>query len=165
MSKTAHFRDVLAWRFDLEPKAYRPPPVSEPSLLVRFEIEPCSAPRMTRLSAFKPTPHIRRYMAFKDEIGRQVLAHLDAKYYCLSDLLGPLGLRFSVSLSPSWSEKKKRQLAGARHELSPDFDNFAKGFFDALFLKDCRVWDVRVQKRWADSSGPGIEVWRVPEWQ
>lgn len=164
MSKTAQFRDLLAWRLPLEPRSYCAPVVSVPELLVRFAIAPCPAPRMSRKDAFAPSPAVVRYNAYRNRLGEIVLSHLDAKRYCLSDLLAPIGLRFYVAGGESLSLKKRMLLAGAPKLTRPDYDNFAKGFHDALFEDDSRVWDVRVQKRWAGPDGPCVEVWRMPAW-
>lgn len=162
----ATFRDVLAWRFQTEALDYCAPVVTTPTLLVRFMIEPIGAARQTRRDVYAPSPAVIRYRAFQNALSKTVLDDLDGARYILSDLLGPVGLRFYFPIPESWSNRKKLLLAGAPQGSPPDFDNCAKAFYDSLFEKDCRVWDVRIQKFWAPPGvAPCIEVWRMPEWQ
>jgi Holliday junction resolvase RusA-like endonuclease len=161
----ATHRDVLAFRLTLEPEDYAPPAVEGPVHLATFRLKPCSAPRMTRMDAWKPSDHVLRYREFKDNICIMVGRDLDAQRYLLSDMFGSVGIRFYLPVPTSWSGKKQREHIGAPFLAKPDFDNLAKAFYDALFEADSRAWDVRIQKRYADAQGPRIEVWRMPAWR
>ena len=53
---------------------------------------------------------------------------------------------FVMPMTTSWSAKKKLEMDGEPHEQKPDVDNLLKGLLDAVFVEDCRVWDIRGTK-------------------
>jgi len=171
------WRQRLAYYFAREQERCIPrlPEVELPTLLIRYDIEPCPAPRMTkfdgiRIAEWRADPkkklagRLLRYVTFQDAIGMAVLECVQHDVFHLQDLLCHVGLRFYVPLPPSWSKKKQREHYGRPHESKPDNDNFLKAFYDSLFEQDSRAWDARSQKRWADEAGARVEIWRLPPW-
>lgn len=170
------------WRQMLTYYLTRVPPASNdtaivlaPELIVRYDIEPVPAPRMTRFDGIriaelnagkrvKIRPGLLSYIRFKDAIGQAVLDSVQHDVFHLADLLHHVGLRFYLPMAPSWSKKKRQEHLGQPHLLKPDNDNLVKAFYDALFEHDSRAWDVHAQKRWEDAAGPRIEIWRLPSW-
>ena len=72
----------------------------------------------------------------------------------------PSGARilFVLPLPPSWSEKKKIQMAEMPHQQTPDLDNLLKALFDAVFADDKAIWHYEAAKRWGREGAIVIEV-------
>lgn len=104
---------------------------------MKIEIEPCSAPRMTRRDTWKKRPCVVRYFAFRDELRSKILVMPD-----------PPILIFTIRMPDSWSEKKKRAMDGSPHLVKPDVDNLQKAVMDAMFSSDSHLWSVWSLKRW-----------------
>lgn len=87
-----------------------------------------------------------RYRAFADE--------LRLKYR--EDLPSELSLVFHLPMPPSWSQKKRAEMAGKPHQQKPDFDNLAKAVCDALASEDSYIWRCHVEKYWAEEGAIDI---------
>lgn len=59
---------------------------------------------------------------------------------------GFMHLVFYLPPPASWSQRKRENSMGLPVKVKPDWDNLAKGFFDALFDNDSQFWDVRTTK-------------------
>lgn len=120
------------------------------ALLLRrvFAVEPMGAPRMTRADAWKRRPAVLRYRAFRDACKASGLVIPDA------------GSRvtFVLPMPPSWSRKKRSEMAGKPHTSKPDIDNLVKAALDAIYDDDARVWDIAARKIWGEVGAIIVEV-------
>jgi Holliday junction resolvase RusA-like endonuclease len=66
-------------------------------------------------------------------------------------------ITFYIPVPKTWKEYKKKEMHMKLHQSKPDWDNLAKAFFDAMLSEDKEVADVRVTKRWVNSSEGWIE--------
>ena len=64
---------------------------------------------------------------------------------------------FIMPMPKSWSKKKRAQMDGQPHQQTPDVDNLAKAALDSVYENDCRVWDIRLVKRWGITGSIDIE--------
>lgn len=104
------------------------------------------APRQSRRDAWDPSPAVLRYRAYKDEL--RLKANL-AKYVP-GDTLTVL---FYLPMPPSWSAKKRQEMAFKPHQQKPDADNLVKGFLDTLLPdSDCHVYEIHARKQWAEEG-------------
>lgn len=110
-------------------------------------IEPVPKPRMVKSDRWRGRPAVTRYWAFCDELrlkwGRR-------------DVPDRMVLKFSITMPKSWSAKKRLEMGGKPHQQRPDIDNLLKSFLDALCEDDSYIYDVRVEKYWAEQGS--IEV-------
>lgn len=67
-------------------------------------------------------------------------------------------ITFYMPVPASWRESKKRKMHMMLHQIRPDWDNLAKGFFDGLLSEDNKICDVRVTKKWVNQERGYIEV-------
>ena len=99
-----------------------------------IDINPFPAPRMSSSDRWKvgreKRPIVARYHAFKDELRLK-----NPKYI----LPGVLRMNFIVPMPKSWSEKKKKEMDGVKHEQRPDLDNYLKAFKDT-YGEDSHVY-------------------------
>lgn len=65
---------------------------------------------------------------------------------------------FHMPVPASWREGKKKKMHMMLHQIRPDWDNLAKGFFDGLLAEDNKICDVRVTKKWVNQVRGYIEV-------
>ena len=116
------------------------------SVFTRYLITPVPKPRQTRADKYLKRPPVMRYRAFADE-ARLKIKGLPSE---------PLHVVFVMPMPKSWSPKKRTEHNLRPHRQTPDFDNLAKAFFDALFPKQDSQWsDVRVSKLWGQKG----EIW------
>jgi Holliday junction resolvase RusA-like endonuclease len=128
-------------------KAGIPIPVAMPAPAVALviDIDPIGAPRQTRRDAWRPSPAVQRYRAWKDKF---VPACLSAGW-----TLGPeLHVEFEIAMPASWSKKKKAEYLGAPHRSKPDIDNMVKAVCDAFGEDDSHVHTLHTTKRWAEKG-------------
>lgn len=104
-----------------------------------YQIEPVPAPRQVRSDTWRPSPAVVRYRQFKDEVRRLGIQVPEAGATIV----------FYLTMPPSWSQKKRREMAGRPHQQKPDVDNLLKALLDAIFENDCQVWDIRAIKFWS----------------
>lgn len=119
-----------------------------------LDVVPTPKPRMTRSDRWRNDPHdpnpkrrqrppVTRYWLFCDELRAAA-----ARVGFVPPEQG-LFIRFWIPMPASWSGKKKAAMVGKPHQQKPDWDNYAKAFYDALLGEDCRVWNTGpVEKRW-----------------
>lgn len=106
---------------------------------MKYNINPCPKPRMTRADKWKQRPVVMKYRAFKDRV-RELNIKLP---------LSKSHVIFYIAMPKSWSEKKKAIMSLTPHQNRPDLDNYLKGLFDAVYSEDSHIWDVRATKLWA----------------
>ncbi|HHQ6593929.1 RusA family crossover junction endodeoxyribonuclease [Serratia fonticola] len=107
-----------------------------------YAIVPIPKPRMTQRDRWAKRPPVLRYFAFCDEIRHNRISLPESGYH----------VTFVLPMPPSWSKKKRAEMAGKPHQQKPDADNLLKALMDAIYNEDCSVWDVRVTKRWGDTG-------------
>lgn len=114
--------------------------------VIRFTIPgpPMGKPRMTRSDRWKQRDCVLRYRAWAD------LARMCAKSAgCPIDALAVARLEIVAYFAPP-SDKQAR--IGKPHRQTPDIDNVAKAFSDAVFKRDEGLYDVAAKKYWAQVS-------------
>lgn len=112
---------------------------------MRYAIEPCPKPRMTRRDKWKKRLCVLRYWAFKDKCRVHRV-----------QLPQPCRVVFHMAMPKSWSAAKREHMDGQPHAAKPDLDNLIKGLWDAILKEDSHLSSVTAEKRW--SLKPGIEV-------
>lgn len=113
---------------------------------VKYEIEPCPKPRMTRRDKWQKRNCVLRYRAFCDH-ARLLRISVPPAGGCIT---------FVLPMPKSWSQKKKDAHNGQPHMQKPDVDNLLKALLDAMFTDDKHINDVRVKKVWGEKGA--IEV-------
>lgn len=98
------------------------------------------APRQTQRDRWKGRPVIIRYHAYRDELNLKLPGY---------QLGRELDIIFNLPMPASWSEKKKRSMAGRLHDQKPDLDNLIKGFTDAFHAEDKQLAIIKALKVWA----------------
>lgn len=116
--------------------------MSEPIII---DIDPIGAPRQTRRDAWKPSPAVQRYRAWKDKMRPAC----DAAGWKLGSMLHA---DFEIAMPASWSKKKKAQYLGSLHHQKPDIDNLVKSVMDLYGTDDGHVSALQVTKRWAEKG-------------
>lgn len=104
---------------------------------MRYPIEPCPKPRMTRRDKWKKRPCVMKYRAFKDKCA---LYRVQLPQPCL--------VIFHIPMPKSWGGYRSAHV-GEPHQRRPDIDNLLKGLMDAVLKRDEKIWNVRTEKRWA----------------
>jgi hypothetical protein len=103
-----------------------------------YRILPVPEPRQTSRDKWDPSGPVLRYRAFKDEVNLRKLKLPIEGYHVI----------FVLPMPPSWSAKKRAEMAGQPHQQKPDKDNLEKALLDALHKDDAHVWDGRASKIW-----------------
>jgi len=112
-----------------------------------YDITPVSKCRMTRRDKWLKRPCVLKYRAFKDECRLK-----NVKLYPSMKIL------FYMPMPKSWSKKKREEMAGKPHQVTPDLDNILKGLMDIL-EDDSHIWDVHATKIW--STVGGMDIYEV----
>lgn len=126
-----------------------------------FEVNPCSAPRMTRSDIWKTNanhpdprkrqrPVVAKWFAYERTIQALSLANKFKLNKCLN-------IHFFIPMSDSWSKKKKIEKLLTPHDSTPDIDNLLKGFMDASASQDNYVYKVCAEKTWSEKGY--VVVW------
>jgi len=105
-----------------------------------YNITPMGKPRMTRADKWKKRPEVLRYRAFCDHVRLLGVELPEAGAH----------ITFILPMPPSWSKKKRQEMAGKPHQQKPDKDNLEKALMDAIYADDAHIWDSRVTKRWGE---------------
>ena len=108
----------------------------------RFNVVPVAAPRMTHADRWKRRPCVVKYFEYRDQVRNQA----QAMGVTLSERFS---VQFYLPMPRSWSKRKRQDHDGKPHQVKPDADNLAKGFFDC-FGEDKHVWSVQITKTWHD---------------
>lgn len=112
---------------------------------IAIDIDPIGAPRQTRRDAWKPSPAVVRYRAWKDKFRPACEA--------AGWTLGPeFRAEFEIAMPASWSKKKKAAMNGQPHQQKFDVDNLTKACLDAFGEDDAFVHTLQVTKRWAEKG-------------
>lgn len=129
-----------------------------------WEVNPCSAPRMTRSDMWKLDPNHKNPKQrqrpvvtkwFKYERFIQSVS-LENKF----TLQKSLNIHFFIPMADSWSKKKRLEKGGKPHDATPDIDNLLKGFMDASASQDSFVYKVCAEKTWSEKGY--VVVWEDP---
>jgi len=112
-----------------------------------YPITPVPKPRQTQADKWRQRPSVMRYREFADR----------CRLLGVTIREGGDRITFLTPMPRSWSKKAREQMRGKPHQQRPDVDNLAKALLDAVFPEDCRVWDSRMTKIWADEGGIRIE--------
>lgn len=106
-----------------------------------FSITPTPAPRQSRSDTWKPSPSVRRYRAYRDQVTIKI-KELPPDFFHVV---------FLLPMPASWSKKKKADWVGLPHKGKPDKDNLEKGLVDAVYRDrdDGHVWNSATTKLWA----------------
>jgi Holliday junction resolvase RusA-like endonuclease len=161
MSQRLSYRDYLQHHYSGE-KAAGLYDRRAPGLMCRFPIAPQGAVRLSGRDAFRPTTAAKKYFAWKDRFSEMVYgAVVTDRRFLLVELEARVWWKFLVAMPPSWSKKKR-----ALHDLTPccakpDWDNCAKAVYDAIFIEDKAVHDVRCTTLWTSDPVGMIEVWKT----
>lgn len=116
--------------------------------------QPVGKPRMTQRDKWMQRPCVLRYRDWCD------LVRDAARIEAPMRLTRHVNL-FVVAYLPipaAWSAANRLALQGKPHTAKPDADNLLKSISDALFENDELIWSATIQKRWADSGGPRVEI-------
>lgn len=105
---------------------------------MRYAVEPCPKPRMTRRDKWAKRPCVMRYRAFKDKVRLRRV-----------ELPQPCTVVFWMPMPKSWAQSVKLAHEGQPHRCKPDLDNLVKGLWDALYANDAALWQVTAEKRWS----------------
>jgi len=124
---------------------------SLPGLIMRIQIKPTAAPRMSRRDALSQAgrrrPVVENYFAYRDELALKA-RKLNAETQ--------MGIVFHLPMPEGWSAHKRRELIGTPHlsGRGPDTDNLQKGVWDSLFrnANDAHIWSNVGLKAWAASG-------------
>jgi Holliday junction resolvase RusA-like endonuclease len=101
-------------------------------------IDPVSAPRQVRKDAWKPSPAVRRYRAYRDELKIKGLQLPENFHHMV----------FVLAMPSTWSKVKQAQFEGQPHRQKPDRDNLEKAVLDSYFGEDCHIWNGQTTKVW-----------------
>ena len=112
----------------------------------RFNIVPCSKPRMTRQDKWKKRPSVVKFFAFRDAIKQ-------SEHYDVALCMQSFDIEFYIEMPKSWSKKKRALYNGQPHLQRPDLDNFVKAWCDSVFVEDSVVWRFKASKLWTDFTG------------
>lgn len=107
---------------------------------LHIEVTPMGKPRMTRRDVWAKRPVVVAYRAYGDELRLRLPGY---------ELPPSLDIIFHLPMPPSWSAKKRQEMAGKPHQQKPDIDNLLKAFMDHLAEGDAHVYDVRARKHWS----------------
>lgn len=108
---------------------------------IELDVVPISAPRQTRRDIWRPSPHVIRYRAFRDQVRAQLRRRLN-------QFPTSIDLTFVVPMPASWSRKKHGAMLGRPHQQKPDIDNLVKALLDSAMDEDESVWQVHARKIW-----------------
>jgi len=114
---------------------------------MEYDIIPMAKPRMTSSDKFKKRTVVLKYWAFKDEVRLKKLDLPLSGYHVI----------FYIPMPKSWKPDEKEEMNNEPHMQVPDVDNLLKALMDAIYDSDCKVWDVRVTKRWRYEGGISIK--------
>lgn len=103
-----------------------------------YPVTPVSAPRQVRSHAWKPSPPVLRYRAYRDEL---TIKRLEIPFPFHQ-------LIFVMPMPESWPLNKTNRLEGMPHLQKPDRDNLEKAVLDTAFGEDCQVWNGATLKVW-----------------
>ena len=138
-------QDKLAQEYGIQP---------DKSMKFRVLVQPMGKPRMTQRDKWKGRDVVNRYMAYKDEVRRQVnvpLWHLPTPY--------KVKACFIMEMPASWSQKKTDIMCGDIHQQKPDIDNLGKAVLDILFRRDEKISSLKLDKYWdALDAKPGLRL-------
>lgn len=107
---------------------------------------------LLRPSGLKRLLRLERYNNYKIDL----LAEAKRKRYIPSEQGSHI--TFYMPVPKSWKKYKKEQMHLQLHQSTPDWDNLAKAFFDALLVEDKKIADVRITKRWVNQESGWIEI-------
>lgn len=115
-----------------------------PKMIKVYDITPCPAPRQTRKDKFDPSPAVRKYHAFRDEVGYKIKSLPEEFFHVV----------FMMPIPKSWTKKRKKQMHGTPHKSTPDKDNMEKALIDAVYrnIDDSHVWNTASTKIWANDG-------------
>ena len=119
--------------------------------VAHIEINPVPAPRQSRRDAFKPSPMVQRYRAFRDVV------RLEGRHVAWGSAYRII---FYMPMPKSWGKKKRAKMMHQPHQQTPDLDNLVKALLDSLpFDKgDAHVHHVDATKIWSDVGWIMIRV-------
>jgi Holliday junction resolvase RusA-like endonuclease len=109
-----------------------------------FLVNPIGKPRMTQRDKWlnPPRPEVLRYRLAKEAV---CFFSQATNFQCTP----VLDITFVVSMSESWSKKKKALHDGQPHQQKPDIDNLLKFLLDTLLPNgDEFVHEVKLRKVW-----------------
>lgn len=113
---------------------------------------------MTQRDKWKKRAVVLRYYSFKDQLRMCLNQIPNLRATLESGIVESLSWTAYFPIPPSWSSRKKVQMAGELHRAKPDRDNIDKAILDALFAEDSGVACGHIEKRWDDGRGPRIEA-------
>jgi len=114
------------------------------------EITPNTKPRMTQSDKWKKRPCVMQYRAFCDDLRWQAQIQR-------FDLSGSFKICFYFEMPAKWSDRKKSQMLGKPHQLTPDLDNLLKAVNDVLLEQDKIIYKINACKIWGKTGKIVIE--------
>jgi Holliday junction resolvase RusA-like endonuclease len=103
--------------------------------------DPVGKPRMTQRDRWQKRPCVLRYRAFADALREAAGSPPPNPDMVMVDA--------HIAMPASWSDKKKRAMAGKPCRSTPDHDNISKACCDVLFKQDAGIWLGLTVKFWA----------------
>lgn len=122
---------------------------------ITLNIEPIGKPRMTRKDRWAKRKCVVNYHQWRDNVRLSVSRHVPQRV--LSGLIEVSWIAF-LPIPKSWSNKKKRAMAGKPHRAKPDRDNIDKALLDALLNEDSGIAAGTLLKYWDDGNGSRITI-------
>lgn len=117
---------------------------------MKINLLPVPKPRMTQRDRWAKRPAVVKYYAYCDEL-REIWKKENGDI----PVSHSLKLEFGIPMPNSWSQKRKKQLAGSPHQQRPDIDNLVKAFLDALCEDDSYIFHIHASKYWDKVDGTG----------
>lgn len=118
-----------------------------------IDVVPMGAVRMTQSDRWKTDPNhkdpnrrqrdaVRRYFEFKNKVVQECNKHNFQLEGCIEAV-------FCIPMPESWSDKKKKKMAGLPCKKRPDIDNLTKALMDAVRKEDGDIWKITAEKRYS----------------
>ena len=121
-----------------------------------FDVNPCSAPRMTKSDSWKLDPnHKNPKQRQRPAVTKWFRYERTIQAISLQNrfkLQKSLNIHFFIPMADSWSKKKRAEKHLQPHDATPDIDNLLKGFMDASATQDSYVYRVTAEKTWSEKG-------------
>lgn len=120
------------------------------SITYRVDFEGIGAPRQSRRDTWNPSPAVKRYRAWKDQLRELIF---DPPEHAIR-----VEVKAFFAMPKSWSEKKKARMFDRPHRQKPDWDNVGKAVCDTLYERDEVFAEGSVSKRWDQKGSMEITI-------
>ena len=125
-------------------------------------------PRMTQRDRWNPSPQVKRYLAFKDELRLRTASRRSHIEEVLFSPGSTTAWIFYVKMPTSYYRGGKRssentkafKLRNTGMDQKPDLDNIMKAVWDTLAIEDKAIYGLMAWKLWSDEDR--ITMYHVP---